>query len=72
MKPETQKEPLLFGSMTYSQIMQLRAAYNLRIKDSETRQANSLYQKLLRRGWLKRMKERSQDVTRHDKDGVKG
>ncbi|OID34034.1 hypothetical protein A7L09_04850 [Acinetobacter nosocomialis] len=70
MKPETQKEPLLFGSMTYSQIMQLRAAYNLGIKDSETRQANSLYQKLLRRGWLKRMKERNLNITK--RDGVKG
>ncbi|WP_396234185.1 hypothetical protein [Acinetobacter baumannii] len=45
--------------MTYTQIMQLRAAYNLGIKDAETRQANSLYQKLQRRGWLKRLKARS-------------
>ncbi|MGQ0788023.1 hypothetical protein ACT4WX_07255 [Acinetobacter baumannii] len=58
MNPENQKEPLLFGSMTYTQIMQLRAAYNLGIKDAETRQANSLYQKPQRRGWLKRLKER--------------
>lgn len=66
MNAENQKEPLLFGSMTYTQIMQLRAAYNLGIKDSETRQANSLYQKLLRRGWLKRMKERNQAITKRD------
>lgn len=26
---KAKQEPLLFGSMTYSQIMQLRAAYNL-------------------------------------------
>ncbi|EHU1442017.1 MULTISPECIES: hypothetical protein [Acinetobacter] len=66
MNPENQKEPLLFGSMTYTQIMQLRAEYNLGIKDAETRQANSLYQKLKRRGWLKRLKER-QAMTGHDK-----
>lgn len=65
MTPENQKEPLLFGSMTYTQIMQLRAAYNLGIKDAETRQANSLHQKLQRRGWLKRLKER-QVITKHD------
>ncbi|EKL58881.1 hypothetical protein ACIN5110_2625 [Acinetobacter baumannii OIFC110] len=46
--------------------MQLRAEYNLGIKDAETRQANSLYQKLKRRGWLKRLKER-QAMTGHDK-----
>ncbi|HFF8234464.1 hypothetical protein V6373_15650 [Acinetobacter baumannii] len=67
MNTENQKEPLLFGSMTYSQIMQLRATYNLGIKDAETRQANSLYQKLQRRGWLKRLKER-QVITKHDKE----
>ncbi|EXH13050.1 hypothetical protein [Acinetobacter sp. 1245593] len=55
---KAQKEPLLFGSMTYSQIMELRAAYNLGICDSQTRQANALYHKLLRRGWATRLKER--------------
>lgn len=55
---KSQKEPLLFGSMTYSQIMELRAAYNLGIRDNQTRQANALYHKLLRRGWATRLKER--------------
>ncbi|WP_461949647.1 hypothetical protein [Acinetobacter baumannii] len=69
MNTDNQKEPLLFGSMMYTQIMQLRAAYNLGIKDAETRQAHSLYKRLQRRGWLKRLKER-QAMTKRDKEAV--
>ncbi|WP_031966092.1 hypothetical protein [Acinetobacter baumannii] len=57
---KAKQEPLLFSSMTYSQIMQLRAAYNLGIRDNQTRQANALYHKLLRRGWARKMKERNE------------
>ncbi|MBJ9481186.1 hypothetical protein [Acinetobacter baumannii] len=69
MRVNNQNEPVLFGAMTYSQIMRLRSAYELGVRDAETRQANSLYQKLKRRGWLKRLKERKA-MTGHDKEAV--
>lgn len=65
MRVNNQNEPVLFGAMTYSQIMKLRSAYELGVRDSETRLAHSLYQKLQRRGWLKRLKER-QAITKRD------
>lgn len=37
---ESIKEELLFGCMTYKEIMRLRAAYNLGIRTFETSQAN--------------------------------
>ncbi|MFX9651926.1 hypothetical protein ABTU72_11025 [Acinetobacter baumannii] len=49
--------------------MRLRSAYNLGVRDSETRLAHSLYKKLQRRGWLKRLKER-QAITKRDKEAV--
>ncbi|QXA09927.1 hypothetical protein I6L27_19190 [Acinetobacter pittii] len=67
MSKTTPQEPLLFGSMTYPQIMKLRAAYNLGIRDNQTRQANALYHKLLRRGWAARMKQRN-GVENHEND----
>lgn len=63
------KEELLFGCMTYKEIMQLRAAYNLGIRTFETSQANSLYIRLVRRGWAKRMKERAKNMTNRDGEG---
>ncbi|EHU1267575.1 hypothetical protein PL734_003647 [Acinetobacter baumannii] len=57
MNTENQKEPLLFGSMTYTQIMQLRAAYNLGIKDAETRAAANLYEKLRKLKMLDQLKQ---------------
>lgn len=62
------KEELLFGCMTYKEIMRLRAAYNLGIRTFETSQANSLYARLVRKGWAKRMKERAKNVTSRDKE----
>ncbi|OFD27838.1 hypothetical protein A1D06_05475 [Acinetobacter baumannii] len=67
MRVNNQNEPVLFGAMTFSQIMRLRSAYELGVRDQETRLAHSLYKKLQRRGWLKRLKER-QVITKHDKE----
>ena len=69
MRVNNQDEPVLFGAMTYSQIMRLRSAYELGVRDEETRLAHSLYKRLQRRGWLKRMKER-QAITKHNKEAV--
>lgn len=63
------KEELLFGCMTYKEIMRLRAAYNLGIRTFETSQANSLYIRLVRRGWAKRMKERAKNMANRDGEG---
>lgn len=69
MRVNNQNEPVLFGAMTFSQIMQLRSAYELGVRDEETRLAHSLYKRLQRRGWLKRLKER-QVITRRYKEAV--
>lgn|GEM_PF-2262303 len=69
MRVNNQNEPVLFGAMTFSQIMQLRSAYELGVRDEETRLAHSLYKRLQRRGWLKRLKER-QAMTRRYKEAV--
>ncbi|EPL1646759.1 hypothetical protein KQR86_001309 [Acinetobacter baumannii] len=69
MRITNQNEPVLFGAMTFSQIMRLRSAYELGVRDPETRLAHSLYKKLQRRGWLKRLKER-QAITKRDKEAV--
>nr|WP_001265630.1 hypothetical protein [Acinetobacter baumannii] len=69
MRVNKQNEPVLFGAMTYSQIMRLRSAYELGVRDQETRLAHSLYKKFQRRGWLKRLKARSA-MTGHDKEAV--
>lgn len=50
MRVNNQNEPVLFGAMTFSQIMRLRSAYELGVRDQETRLAHSLYKKLQRRG----------------------
>ncbi|EOH6212459.1 hypothetical protein LLH92_004008 [Acinetobacter baumannii] len=64
MNTENQKEPLLFGSMTYTQIMQLRAAYNLGTRNEETRAAANLYEKLRKLKMLDKLKQEA--MTRHD------
>ncbi|MGD3146621.1 hypothetical protein [Acinetobacter baumannii] len=49
--------------------MQLRSAYELGVRDEETRLAHPLYKRLQRRGWLNRLKER-QAMTKRYKEAV--
>lgn len=66
---ESIKEELLFGCMTYKDMMSLRAQYNQGDRSFYPRQANSLYARLVRKGWAKRMKERAKNVTIRDGEG---
>lgn len=52
------KPDLILGIMTYKDMMALRYAYTCGINTFETRQANSLYVRVVRRGWAKSLKER--------------
>ncbi|EOQ73504.1 hypothetical protein F929_03447 [Acinetobacter lactucae] len=58
--------------MTYTTMMNLRRAYNLDTRNDETRAAANLYEKLRKLKMLDQLKAESLNVTRHDKDGVKG
>lgn len=65
---ESIKEELLFGCMTYKDMMSLRAQYNQGDRSFYPRQANALYLKLVRRGWASRMKEHAKNIANHDKE----
>lgn len=65
---KTSDEELLFGCMTYKDMMTLRALYNKGSRSFYQRQANALYLRLVRRGWATRMKERAKNMTKRDKE----
>lgn len=55
----TVSEPdLIFGVMTYSEMMSLRRLYVRGVRNDQTRKANSLYFRINRRGWTESLKER--------------
>lgn len=65
----TINEELLFGCMTYKDMMALRAQYNKGNRSFYPRQANALYVRLVRKGWATGMKERAKNVTTRDGEG---
>lgn len=52
------KPELIFGQMTYEDMMHLRLAYIKGCRTKLTRQANALYARVKRRGWLDSLKAR--------------
>ncbi|WP_433846927.1 hypothetical protein [Acinetobacter proteolyticus] len=65
----TINEELLFGCMTYKDMMALRAQYNKGNRSFYPRQANALYLRLVRKGWATGMKEQAKNVTTRDGEG---
>jgi len=66
---KTINEELLFGCMTYKDMMSLRAQYNKGNRSFYPRQANSLYLRLVRKGWATGMKEQAKNMTKRDGEG---
>ncbi|ETR94477.1 hypothetical protein [Acinetobacter lactucae] len=62
----------MMGLVDYTEMMKLRRDYNLGTRNKETRAAANLYEKLRKLKMLDQLKAESLNVTRRDKDGVKG
>lgn len=62
-------EPLVDG-IPYSKILKLRKEYVRGLRNEDTKHANAIYQRMLRRGWHTRLKQRCNGMTRHDKEAV--
>lgn len=67
VRPKSELGNPKVDGIPYTEILRLRKEYVQGIRTDETKKANAIYQRMLRRGWATRLKERCKGLN-HEND----